>query len=260
MFKRVLIANRGEIAIRIARAAASLGVDSVGDLHAGPMRCRCTPSSRARRGRSAAMRCAAISTSRRSSPRPRPAAAIASIPATASCRRTPLFAERCKAEGLRFIGPSPASLELFGDKVAARDFAQVAGHPGRSRQRRSARLERRGQGEGQGHRLSGDAEGLGRRRRARHARRDQAGGDGRGLRALPERGRGRVRRSAPSSWRRSCRGRATSRSRCWPTARATSCTSSSATARCSCATRRSSRSRRRPTSTTACASASSPTP
>ena len=29
MFKRVLIANRGEIAIRIARAAASLGVDSV---------------------------------------------------------------------------------------------------------------------------------------------------------------------------------------------------------------------------------------
>src|ERR1700687_1599636 len=29
MFKRVLIANRGEIAIRIARAASSLGVDSV---------------------------------------------------------------------------------------------------------------------------------------------------------------------------------------------------------------------------------------
>ena len=29
MFKRVLIANRGEIAIRIARAASSLGIDSV---------------------------------------------------------------------------------------------------------------------------------------------------------------------------------------------------------------------------------------
>ncbi|HXN86428.1 MAG TPA: biotin carboxylase N-terminal domain-containing protein, partial [Candidatus Binataceae bacterium] len=30
MFKRVLIANRGEIAIRIARAASALGVESVG--------------------------------------------------------------------------------------------------------------------------------------------------------------------------------------------------------------------------------------
>src|SRR5690242_21825114 len=30
MFKRVLIANRGEIAIRVARAAAALGVESVG--------------------------------------------------------------------------------------------------------------------------------------------------------------------------------------------------------------------------------------
>ncbi|HYI03246.1 MAG TPA: carboxyl transferase domain-containing protein, partial [Reyranella sp.] len=38
-------------------------------------------------------------------------------------------AERCKAEGLRFIGPSPASLKLFGDKVAARDFAQAQGVP-----------------------------------------------------------------------------------------------------------------------------------
>ena len=38
-FERVLIANRGEIAIRIARAAASLGIESVavhssGDAHA----------------------------------------------------------------------------------------------------------------------------------------------------------------------------------------------------------------------------------
>ena len=40
-----------------------------------------------------------------------------------------LFAERCKAEGLRFIGPSPASLKLFGDKVAARAFAQAQGIP-----------------------------------------------------------------------------------------------------------------------------------
>ncbi|HEY4171034.1 MAG TPA: carboxyl transferase domain-containing protein, partial [Reyranella sp.] len=39
------------------------------------------------------------------------------------------FAERCRAEGLRFIGPSPASLALFGDKVAARAFAEKQGIP-----------------------------------------------------------------------------------------------------------------------------------
>jgi pyruvate carboxylase len=39
------------------------------------------------------------------------------------------FAQRCQAEGLRFIGPSPAALKLFGDKVAARAFAEAQGIP-----------------------------------------------------------------------------------------------------------------------------------
>src|SRR6185369_15730782 len=39
------------------------------------------------------------------------------------------FAERCRAEGVRFIGPSPAALALFGDKVEARAFAQTQGIP-----------------------------------------------------------------------------------------------------------------------------------
>ena len=130
MFKRVLIANRGEIAIRIARAAASLGVDSVAiftpaDSHVAAHQARGLGA----RDRQRRCRCAAISTSRRSSPRPRPAAAIASIRATASCRRTPSSPSAAQAEGLRFIGPSPDSLKLFGDKVAARAFAQAQGIP-----------------------------------------------------------------------------------------------------------------------------------
>ncbi len=39
------------------------------------------------------------------------------------------FAQRCQDEGLRFIGPSPATLALFGDKVEARAFAQAQGIP-----------------------------------------------------------------------------------------------------------------------------------
>ena len=48
MFKRVLIANRGEIAIRIARAAAALGMTRSPSTRR-PTRCRCTPGSPTRR-------------------------------------------------------------------------------------------------------------------------------------------------------------------------------------------------------------------
>ncbi len=102
-----------------------------------------------------------------------------------------------------------------------------------------------------GARLSGDAEGRCRRRRARHARGRPRRGHDRGVRALPERGAGglRRRRGVPREARRAApahRGAGAGRR-----AAAASCTCTSATARCSCATRRWSRSRRRRTSTTA---------
>ena len=195
MFKRVLIANRGEIAIRIARAAASLGVDSVGDLHAG----RCDVAAHQARGLGARdrRRCGARLSRHRGGHR------------GGQGQR-----QRLRPSGLRLpVGEHALRRALQGGRTAlhrplARKPETVrrqgrgprlrpgAGHSGHSR-RAQARLERRGQGEGQGDRLSGDAESLGRRRRARHARRDQARGDGRGLRALPGRGRGRVRRSRP---------------------------------------------------------------
>ena len=87
------------------------------------------------------------------------------------------------------------------------------------------------------------------------------GGGGRGMRVVhteaalhnadrrPPRPRPRPRSATTwSTWRSSWRTRATSRSRCWPTARATRSTSASATARCSAATRRWSRKRPRPAS------------
>jgi hypothetical protein len=64
MLKRVLIANRGEIAIRIARAAAGLGMESVPFTRwRTPM--RCTRAWRPRRARcpGAAIPCVPISTS-----------------------------------------------------------------------------------------------------------------------------------------------------------------------------------------------------
>jgi len=66
MFKRVLIANRGEIAIRIARAAASLGVDSVAIYTpADSLSLHTRLAGSAQESARAAMRCAAISISMR---------------------------------------------------------------------------------------------------------------------------------------------------------------------------------------------------
>ena len=126
MLKRVLIANRGEIAIRIARAAASLGVDSVAiftrpdslSLHtklAGSAREIGGDAVRGYLDIEAVIAAAKAS------------GCDCVHPGYGFLSENTLFAERCRAEGLRFIGPSPASLKLFGDKVEARAFAQAQG-------------------------------------------------------------------------------------------------------------------------------------
>ena len=128
MFKRVLIANRGEIAIRIARAAASLGVDSVAIFtRADSMSLHTKLAGSAREIGGDAVRGyldveAVIAAAKASG-------SDCVHPGYGFLSENTLFAERCKAEGLRFIGPSPESLKLFGDKVAARDFAQAQGIP-----------------------------------------------------------------------------------------------------------------------------------
>jgi pyruvate carboxylase len=126
VFKRVLIANRGEIAIRIARAAAGLGVESVSvfaPADALGLHTRTSTQSRA------------IGVSGGD-----PVAAYLDIDALIAVAKdtgcdsvhpgygflseSAPFARRCQAQGLAFIGPKPETLELFGDKVAARKLAQ----------------------------------------------------------------------------------------------------------------------------------------
>ncbi|HZB52170.1 MAG TPA: biotin carboxylase N-terminal domain-containing protein, partial [Reyranella sp.] len=128
MFKRVLIANRGEIAIRIARAAASLGVDSVAIFtRADAMSLHTKLAGSAREIGGDAVRGyldieAVIDAAKASG-------CDCVHPGYGFLSENTLFAERCEAGGLRFIGPSPASLKLFGDKVEARTFAQTQGIP-----------------------------------------------------------------------------------------------------------------------------------
>ena len=112
--------------------------------------------------------------------------------------------------------------------------------PSRRDRGREARAEDR-----RGDRLSGDDQGLGRRRRQGHA--DRAFAEPKWRRVSRARARRRSRRSATTacSSRSSSSIRAISKSRCWATSTATSSISASANARSSAATRRWSRRRRR---------------
>jgi acetyl/propionyl-CoA carboxylase alpha subunit/acetyl-CoA carboxylase carboxyltransferase component len=126
MFKRVLIANRGEIAIRIARAAASLGVESVAVFTPADAQSLHTKLADAAReiGKDGAdplrpyLDIEAVIAAAKDS------GADCVHPGYGFLSENAGFAERCRTEGLRFIGPSPAALALFGDKVAARAFAE----------------------------------------------------------------------------------------------------------------------------------------
>ncbi len=119
----VLVANRGEIAVRVLRAARELGLRTVA-VHP--------------RDDAAAMH-VALADVAHELPGAGPAAYLDQDAVVAAARATGAtlvhpgygflsensgFATLCAAEGLRFVGPSPEVLALFGDKLAARAAAR----------------------------------------------------------------------------------------------------------------------------------------
>ncbi len=131
MFKRVLIANRGEIAIRIARAAASLGIESVAVFTPADSQSLHTKlADKAHEiGKNVADPLRAYLDIEAVIAAAKDNGADCVHPGYGFLSENAKFAERCRAESLRFIGPSPAALALFGDKVVARAFAEKHGIP-----------------------------------------------------------------------------------------------------------------------------------
>ena len=126
--KSLLIANRGEIAIRIARAAAELGIRSVAvhsEDDARALHVRKVDEARLLAGVGAQ---AYLDVEQ-----------IVQVALAAGCdavhpgygflSENAGFARRCAEVGLCFVGPSPEVLDLFGDKAKAREFASQAGVP-----------------------------------------------------------------------------------------------------------------------------------
>ncbi|MGH2632709.1 MAG: biotin carboxylase N-terminal domain-containing protein, partial [Tepidiformaceae bacterium] len=134
LLKRVLIANRGEIAIRIARAATALGMESVGVYAAVDslsLHPRFTtraidltgPNAGAGDPVAAYLDGAALVRAAQES------ACDCVHPGYGFLSENAAFAELCAGAGLAFVGPPAAALTLFGNKVQARAFAKSLGIP-----------------------------------------------------------------------------------------------------------------------------------
>ncbi|MDX2123108.1 MAG: acetyl-CoA carboxylase biotin carboxylase subunit [Gemmatimonadota bacterium] len=129
MFRKVLIANRGEIALRVIRACRELGIETVAvyseadreSLHvrfADDDVCIGPPPSRQSYLRIPNLIAAAEITG-----------ADAIHPGYGFLAENAEFADTCKASGIAFIGPSGDQIRAMGDKATAKKLAQEAGVP-----------------------------------------------------------------------------------------------------------------------------------
>jgi 3-methylcrotonyl-CoA carboxylase alpha subunit len=128
-FQRVLIANRGEIAIRIARACREAGLESIAvfsdvDRNAPHVRAadRAVHIGPAQASESY-LSIDAIMEAARST------AAEAIHPGYGFLSENAAFAAACEKAGLTFIGPPASVIARLGSKVAARELATAAGVP-----------------------------------------------------------------------------------------------------------------------------------
>src|SRR3990170_3135407 len=221
MFDKILIANRGEIALRIERACKELGVATVAvhsTADADAMHVRLADESvciGAAPAKDSYLNIPAIVAACEIT------GADAVHPGYGFLAENARFAEILEEHDLTFIGPSAEHVRLMGDKIKAKETARALGIP-----------------------IVPGSGPVGDFEEAKAFARDigypvlvkaAAGGGGRGM--SPRR-RGRAIRSIPIT---PPPPPAISRFRCWPTARATPFISASATARCNAATRSSGR-------------------
>jgi pyruvate carboxylase len=130
MINKVLVANRGEIAIRIFRACFELGIQTVavysqedeGSVH----RFKADESYRLSSEKKAVAAYLDIETIIQIA---KDSGADAIHPGYGFLSENTEFARRCEEEGIKFIGPSYEILDMFGDKVKAREAARKANIP-----------------------------------------------------------------------------------------------------------------------------------
>jgi acetyl-CoA carboxylase, biotin carboxylase subunit len=126
MFRRLLVANRGEVAVRVARACDALGITpvlavSAADRGAAYTRGRETVCLGGPRSPQSYLNMQAIVQAARQSE------CTALHPGWGFLSENPVFAALCEAHGVTFIGPPAPAMHLMGKKTPAKQAMRAAG-------------------------------------------------------------------------------------------------------------------------------------
>jgi len=129
MIKKILVANRGEIAVRVMRACREMGIASVAVYSEADQEALFTKYADEAYPIGPAPASQSYLDIQKIVGAAKEAGADAVHPGYGFLAENPSLAAACEAEGLKFIGPSSRVLELVGDKAAARREMAKAGVP-----------------------------------------------------------------------------------------------------------------------------------
>ncbi|KAK3996511.1 carbamoyl-phosphate synthase L chain, ATP binding domain-containing protein [Cladorrhinum sp. PSN332] len=121
--KSLLIANRGEIALRIARTAAAMGIRTTTlytEVDASSQHAKCSPNSLALGSYLNGAHIISLAQKH---------GIDALHPGYGFLSENPTFAQACEDAGIRFVGPPPKAMEEMGNKARSKEIMTAAGVP-----------------------------------------------------------------------------------------------------------------------------------
>ncbi|MBO9544249.1 acetyl/propionyl/methylcrotonyl-CoA carboxylase subunit alpha [Caulobacter sp.] len=127
MFSKILIANRGEIAVRVIKTCRRLGIKTVvvySDADAGSLAVEMADET-VHIGASPAAQSYLVADKIIAACKQTGAQAV--HPGFGFLSENAGFAQRCADEGIVFIGPNPGAIQAMGDKIESKKFAQASG-------------------------------------------------------------------------------------------------------------------------------------
>ena len=169
MIKRLLIANRGEIALRIIRACRELGIETSRSTRTPTSVRRTSPRPIAPCTSDRRRRCDSYLSIERLIDAARRSGADAVHPGYGFLSENAAFAAACEEAGIVFVGPPASVIAQMGSKIEARRLMADGRRAGRARRDAEGSVGQRHRRGRRPRRIAGAGQGVGRRRRQGHA-------------------------------------------------------------------------------------------